>query len=184
MEMNRLIKATVAGLALGGGVLVGSTAGAATPVSGPTQLWASLGASNGTGFKVVFTGAIGDHGTSVGATANGKPTKKNNPGYRLFILKKGTIFFNTQKIDAAENNNSAPPTTVNATTCSATFVNTEPATAISGTKAYAGITGTIDVTISYAFTLPLDKGKCNMNSNANPSAVFGLVTGTGTVSYG
>jgi hypothetical protein len=40
------------------------------------------------------------------------------------------------------------------------------------------------VTISYAFTLPLDKGKCNMNSNANPSAVFGLVTGTGTVSYG
>jgi hypothetical protein len=183
MEMNRLIKATVAGLVLGGGVLVSSTAGAATPVSGPTQLWASLGA-NGNGFKVLFTGAIGDHGTSVGATANGKPTKKNNPGYRLFILKKGTIFVNTQKIDAAENNDSAPPTTANATTCSATFVVTEPATAISGTKAYAGITGTINVTISYAFTLPLEKGKCNMNSNANPSAVLGLVTGTGTVSYG
>jgi hypothetical protein len=40
--MNRLIKAAVAGLALGGGVLIGSTADAATPVSGPTQLWASL----------------------------------------------------------------------------------------------------------------------------------------------
>ena len=85
---------------------------------------------------------------------------------------------------AAENNNSAPPTTVNATTCSATFVVTEPATAISGTKAYAGITGTINVTISYAFVLPLDKGKCNMNTNANPSAAIGQVTGTGTVSYG
>jgi hypothetical protein len=154
--MNRLIKAAVAGLVMGGGVLIGSTAGAATPVSGPTQLWASLGAGNGTGFKVIFTGAIGDHGTSVGATA----------------------------IDAAENNNSAPPTTVNATTCSATFVVTEPATAISGTKAYAGITGTINVTISYAFVLPLDKGKCNMNTNANPNAAIGQVTGTGTVSYG
>jgi len=182
--MNRLIKAGAAGLALGGGVLIGSAAGAATPVSGSTQLWASLGANNGNGFKVIFTGAIGDYGTSVGATANGKPTKKRNPGYRLFILKKGTIFFNTQKIDAAENNNSAPPTTVNATTCSATYVVTEPATAVSGTKAYAGITGTIDVTISYAFTLPLDKGKCNMNTNANPSAAIGQVTGTGTVSYG
>ena len=179
--MNRLITTAVAGLVLAGGVLIGSAADAATPVSGPTQLWASL--TSGGPFKVIFTGAIGDSGTSVGATANGKSTKKNNPGYRLFILKKGTIFFNTQKIDAAENNNSAPPTTVNATTCSATFVVTEPATAISGTKAYAGITGTINVTISYAFTLPLDKGKCNMNSNANPSAAIGLVTGTGTVSY-
>jgi len=178
------IKAVVAGLALAGAVIFGGVAGAAAPVSGQTQLWASLGPGNGNGFKVIFTGAIGDHGTSVGATANGKSTKKNNPGYRLFILKKGTIFFNTQKIDAAENNNSAPPTTVNATTCSATFVVTEPATAISGTKAYAGITGTINVTISYAFTVPLDKGKCNMNSNANPSAAIGLVTGTGTVSYG
>jgi hypothetical protein len=184
MAMNRSIKAAVAGLSLGGGVLLSSTASAATPVSGPTQLWASLGPSNGNGFKVVFTGAIGDHGTSVGATANGKPTKKSNPGYRLFILKKGTIFFNTQKIDAAESNNSAPPTTVNATTCSATYVVTEPATAISGTKAYAGITGTINVTISYAFTLPLENGKCNMNTSANPSAELGQVTGSGTVSYG
>lgn len=182
--MRRALEAATVGLVLAGTVVIGGAAGATTPVSGPTQLWASLGAANGTSFKVIFTGAIGDHGTSIGATANGKPTKKQNPGYRLFNLTKGTIFFNTQKIDAAENNNSAPPTTVNATTCSATFVVTEPATAISGTKAYAGITGTINVTISFAFVLPLDKGKCNMNSNANPSAAIGQVTGTGTVSYG
>jgi hypothetical protein len=184
LEMNRLIKAAVAGLALGGGVLIGGAADAATPVSGPTQLWASLGAGNGNGFKVIFTGAVGDSGVSYGATANGKRTSKQNPGYRLFILKKGTIFFNTQKIDAASNNNSAPPTTANATTCSATFVVTDPVTAISGTKAYAGITGTMNVTISYAFVQPLTKGKCNMNSNAQPSAAIGMVTGTGTLSYG
>jgi hypothetical protein len=182
--MRRAIVGTaLAGLVLAGVAIFGGVAGAAAPVSGQTQLWASIGSSGGNGFKVIFTGAIGDHGTSVGATANGKPTKKNNPGYRLFILKKGTIFFNTQKIDAAENNSSAPPTTFNSTNCSATFVVTEPATIISGTKAYVGITGTVNVTISYAFTLPLTKGKCNMNSNANPSAAIGIVTGTGTVSY-
>src|ERR1700733_6115578 len=75
-EMNRLFKAAVAGLVLAGGVLIGSTADAATPVSGPTQLWASLGAGGGNGFKVVFTGAIGDSGVSYGATANGKKTSK------------------------------------------------------------------------------------------------------------
>ncbi len=183
--MQRLIKAAVAGLVLtGGGLIIGGAATAATPVSGQTQIWASLGPSSGNGFNVIFTGAIGDHGTSVGATKNGKPTKKMNPGYRLFILKKGTIFFNTKAIDSAESNNNTPPTTMNATTCSATFVVTEPVTAIRGTKAYAGITGTIDVTLSYAFTMPLDKGKCNLNSNANPSAAIGIVTGTGTVSYG
>ena len=62
--MNRLIKAAVAGLALGGGVLIGGAADAATPVSGPTSCGRRSGASNGNGFKVIFTGAIGDSGTS------------------------------------------------------------------------------------------------------------------------
>ncbi len=42
----------------------------------------------------------------------------------------------------------------------------------------------MNVTISYAFVQPLTKGKCNMNSNAQPSAAIGMVTGTGTLSYG
>lgn len=180
--MKRLIKAAVAGLVLAGGVLIGSTAGATTPVSGPTQLWASLGAGGGNGFKVIFTGAIGDSGVSYGATANGKVTKKQNPGYRVFKLKKGTIFFNTQQIDKAQSDNSTPPTTENDTTCSFTFVTTDPVTAISGTGAYVGISGTIAVTISFAATLPMNNGKCNMN--ANPNASIGQVTGTGTVSFG
>lgn len=180
--MNRLSTAAVAGLVLAGGVLTSGAASAAAPVSGQTQIWASLGAGGGNGFKVVFTGAIGDSGESYGATANGKKTSKQNPGYRVFKLKKGTIFFNTQKIDAAQSNNSTPPTTENATTCSFTFVTTDPVTAISGTKAYAGIAGSLTVTISYAATLPFKNGKCNMN--ANPNAAIGQVTGTGTVSYG
>ena len=70
----------------------------------------------------------------------------------------------------------------NDTTCSFTFVNTDPVTIISGTKAYAGITGSFNVTISFAAVLPMKNGKCNMN--ANPTASTGSVMANGTVSYG
>jgi hypothetical protein len=182
--MARFIK-TIAGLLVLAGCLSlgGATAYAATPVSGPAQLWGSL-SSGGPSFKAVFTGAIGDSGLSTPATAQGKPSKKNNTGYRLFVLKKGTVFFNTKQLDAAENNNNTPPTTENNTTCSFTFVNTDPVTIISGTKAYAGITGSFNVTISFAAVLPLKNGKCNPNGNANPTATIGSVTANGTVSYG
>jgi hypothetical protein len=181
--MARFIKAVAGLLVLAGGLsLGGATAYGATPVSGAAQLWGNL--NSGKGFKAVFTGAIGDSGLSIPATAQGKPSKKQNPGYRLFILKKGTIFFNTKQVDAAQNNNNAPPTTENSTTCSFTFVNTDPVTIISGTKAYAGITGSFNVTISFAAVLPLQNGKCNPNTNANPTATIGSVTANGTVSYG
>jgi hypothetical protein len=180
--MARFIKAVAGLLVLAGGLsLGGATAYGATPVSGAAQLWGNL-SGGGSGFKAVFTGAIGDSGLSIGATAQGKPSKKQNPGYRLFILKKGTIFFNTQQVDAAQNNNNTQPTTENSTTCSFTFVTTEPATIISGTKAYVGITGSFTVTLSFAAVLPMKNGKCNMN--ANPTATIGSVTANGTVSYG
>ncbi len=182
--MARFIKAVAGLLVLAGGLSLGSaTAYGATPVSGAAQLWGNL-SSGGPGFKAVFTGAIGDSGQSIPATAQGKPSKKQNTGYRLFVLKKGTIFFNTKQVDAAQNNNNAQPTTENSTTCSFTFVNTEPVTIISGTKAYVGITGSFSVTISFAAVLPLQNGKCNTNTNANPTASIGSVTANGMVSYG
>lgn len=182
--MARFIKAVAGLLVLAGGLsLGGASAYGATPVSGAAQLWGSLGGS-GSSFRAVFTGAIGDSGLSISATAQGKPSKKQNTGYRLFVLRKGTIFFNTKQVDAAQNNNNTPPTTENSTTCSFTFVTTEPVTIISGTKAYAGITGSFSVTISFAAVLPLQNGKCNPNTNASPTASIGSVTANGTVSYG
>ena len=163
-----------------GSPLGAATASGAAPVSGPAQLWGNL--NSGNGFKAIFTGAIGDSGLSIPATSQGKPSKKNNTGYRLFVLKKGTIFFNTKQIDAAQNNNNTPPTTENSTTCSFTFVTTDPVTIVSGTKAYVGITGSFNVTISFAAVLPMKNGKCNMN--ANPTATIGSVAANGTVSYG
>lgn len=159
-----------------------AAAGGTTRPTGPTQLWGNLG--GGAAFKAVFTGAIGDYGLSVPATAQGKATKKQNTGYRLFLLKKGTILFNTQELDAAENNNNTPPTTQNSTTCSFTFVTTEPVAIMSGTKAYAGMTGAFDVTISYAAVLPLKNGTCNPNGNAKPIATSGSVAASGNVNYG
>ncbi len=180
--MARFIKAVAGLIVLAGGLSLGAvTASGATPVSGSAQLWGNL-SGGGSGFKAVFTGAIGDSGLSIPATAQGKPSKKDNSGYRLFVLKKGSIFFNTKQIDAAQNNNNTPPTTENSTTCSFTFVTTDPVTIISGTKAYVGITGSFNVTISFAAVLPMKNGKCNMN--ANPTATIGSVAANGTVTYG
>ncbi len=181
--MNRLIKAAVSGVALAGGVLIGGSAVAATPMSGQTQIWANLGNGNGP-FSVVFTGAIGDHGKAYSATSSGAITKKTS-GYKLFVLQHGSFLVNSKTLNAALNNNNAPPTTENNTTCSVTFVVTDPVTFVKGTKAYAGITGTVTVTVSFAEVGPKNKnGSCNESNSAKPLATYGSVAGTGTVTYG
>ncbi len=181
--MNRFMKVAVSGVALAGGVFLGGSAVAATPVSGQTQIWANLG--NGSGpFSVLFTGVIGDHGMAYSATSSGSITKKTS-GYKLFVLQHGSFLVNSKTLNAALNNNNAPPTTENNTTCSATFVVTDPVTLVKGTKAYSGITGTITVTVSFAELGPKNKnGSCNESNNAKPLATYGSVSGTGTVSYG
>jgi hypothetical protein len=189
MLKKRIITLSVAVVMLGGTTgtvsqaLIGGTAGAATPVSGQTQIWASLGNGNGP-FKVIFTGAVGDHGTAYSVTSSGKPSKKSNTGYKLFKLQKGNILVNSVTLNDALNNNNAPPTTQNNTTCTVTFVVTQPVTIMKGTKAYTGIKGTINVTVSYAEEGPMKNGSCNQSNNAKPVAQYGAVSGTGTVSYG
>jgi hypothetical protein len=181
--MHRLIKTAVAGSVLVGGVISGGAAGAATPVSGPTQLWATIGNGNKP-FKALFTGVIGDHGLAYSATSSGKITKKGS-GYKLFVLKHGSVLVNSKTLNAALNNNNAPPTTENGTTCSATFVVTEPVTIVKGTKTYTGITGTLNVTVSFAELGPKNKnGTCNQSNSAQPVATYGSVAASGTVSYG
>jgi hypothetical protein len=128
----------------------------------------------------VLTGAIADSGTSATVNSSGKPTK--NGKYKLLVLKKGTILLNTTQLNAAVNN--ANPTTFNSTTCSGSFAGTAPVPTVSGTKAYAGISGSVNITVTFAIVLPLTKGKCNTNTNANPIAQYGSVSGSGTVSFG
>jgi hypothetical protein len=135
-------------------------------------------ANNGGG-SVLFTGAIADSGKSVSVNVSGKPSK--NGKYKLLKLKKGAILINTAQLNTALNN--ASPTEFNSTTCSGSFAATATVPIVSGTEAYAGISGTANITVTFAIVLPLTNGKCNMNTNANPIAQYGSIVGTGTVSF-
>jgi hypothetical protein len=86
----------------------------------------------------------------VSATSSGALNQKGT--FKLLTLKKGTILLNTTQLNKDVNNSNTPPTTMNATTCSATFVITDPVPIVSGTKAYAGISGTIVGTATVSFS--------------------------------
>ena len=63
-----------------------------------------------------------------------------------------------------------------------------PVTLLDGTGLYSGITGTLHVTITEAFILPVyasgkNKGQCNESQNAQPVAAYGSIIGSGTVSF-
>jgi len=175
----RVAKTALGAAVLCGGLLFGGAAAfAQTPSGGAIQVWATA-TPNGGG-SVLLTGAIADSGKSANVNSSGKPTK--NGSYTLLELKKGTILLNSTQLDTAMNN--ANPTSFNTTTCSGSLAGTEPVPIVSGTKAYAGISGTVNVTLTIALILPLTNGKCDMSTNANPVAQYGSVTGSGTVSLG
>ena len=163
------IAKTALGMAILGSLVFSSTSalGASAPAGGAIQVWGTP--TNNGGGHVVLTGAIADSGTSATVNSSGKPTK--NGKYKLLVLKKGTILLNTTQLNAAVNN--ANPTTFNSTTCSGSFAGTAPVPTVSGTKAYAGISGSVNITVTFAIVLPLTKGKCNTNTNANPIAQYG-----------
>jgi hypothetical protein len=174
----RVAKTAVGVAVLGSLLFSGASAfGATAPAGGTIQVWGTP--NNNGGGAVVLTGAIADSGKSLSVNSAGKPSKKGT--YKLLALKKGSILINVTQLNAALNN--ANPTTFNSTTCSGAFAATEPVPVVSGTKAYAGISGTVNITVTFAIVLPLTNGKCNTNTNANPIAQYGAIAGTGTVSF-
>jgi len=181
------IAKTALGVAVLGSVLFsGASAFAATaPAGGPIKVFVTLKGNN-SGGTIVITGAIGDYGKTVDTNSAGKPQK--NGGYELLVLKKGTILLDVTQLNAALNN--ANPTDYSAVSCSGSFVTSAPAPIVSGTKTYAGIAGSITLTVSFAFVGPFytsgsKKGQCNTSNNApTPPGFFASITGTGTVSFG
>ena len=137
----------------------------------------------GTGTSpVLFTGAIGDYGKTVRQTASGVASKNGN--YIKFNLKRGTFVGNGTALFAKLNN--ATPAFNNAT-CSGGFTASGRVTLGTGTGTYAGIGGSLNVSVTFAFVGPRfksgkHKGKCN--GNANPVAQIGTIAGSGRVSLG
>lgn len=161
-----LATATAAALAVSTGL-----ASAGTPTGGPVRAYEadpSLAGSQGT---VVFTGAITDTGIDhQGAGPNGS---------NLMVLSKGSFAF-----DVSQVGNELENLPVDQTTCSSDGTVTGPITIVpgSGTGAYVGISGRLDVDLSAAFILPRAKdGTCNTNAKKYPGVL--IVNGSGNVGY-
>jgi hypothetical protein len=155
-----------------------------TPTGGKVELWVTPGATQGNG-TIIITGAIGDYGKTTGQhNENGTPNK--NGTYGTAQLQKGTFEIDLANVGKAINN--ASPTVNSTTTCSYVVTATASAAVSNGTGAYKGISGTVEITETFAAISPRltsgkDKGQCNESNSANPVAQWGSVTGIGTVSF-
>lgn len=160
-------------------VLAAVAGPASAAPSGAIGVWVTPNA-NGGGGKVVLTGAIADYGTLKPATSSGATSKNTNSNYKLLVLSKGTILVNGSQLNQAANN--VQPT-VNTTNCSLSASVSAPVQIVSGTGAYSGVTGTVNLTEVFAGIAPRKaNGSCNENANPKPGAQFGSVTRLGTVS--
>ncbi len=176
----RVAKSALGVAVLCGGLLFGGAAAfGQTRSGGAIQVWGTPANNGGRGGAfILFTGAVADSGKGTPANASGKPVKKG--AFNLVVLKKGTILLDPTQLRAGINNTS--PTPFDSTTCSGVYAATAPVPIVSGTKAYAGISGTANVTLTMAAVLQLTNGKCDMN-NPNTIAQYGSIVGSGTVSF-
>jgi hypothetical protein len=139
-----------------------------------------FGTPKGAGGAFMFTGAIGDYGSTQRETATGSPSA--NGDFVKFTLKHGTFVADATGFFKALN---TARFSFNKATCSFSSGASGPATLSAGTGEYAGISGTLTVSGTFAEVGPrLKNGKCNESQNAKPLAQFNEITGTGHVSFG
>jgi hypothetical protein len=136
---------------------------------------------NGAAATILITGAIGDYGKTLTIDKNGKTDSNGN--YTKITLQKGTFELNSMTLNAKAD--SSLPTLYKAT-CSAQLSVTGPVTPFDGTDLYKGITGTLNITETYAFIAPLstsgeNKGHCDLS--ARPISEYSSITGSGVVSF-
>jgi hypothetical protein len=156
-------------------------AAAAAPAGGPIALFATIGKDSSQ--KVVIAGAIGDWGKVVPVDKNGKPTQNGN--FVKVTLEKGTF-----ELDATALNKkmaSPRPQVASDRTCSVWVSGSSPVKLFNGTGLYAGISGTVNVTMTFTgiggrFQSGAKKGQCEQNQD--PLAMLGSVAGRGTVHFG
>jgi len=185
--LRRLPSATTVMAAAVAACALGATAAVAAsspPAGGPIRV---LGTSSGLGGggRVLITGAIGDHGTTRSVNQAGKPASNGN--YVKLSLTQGTILLNKTKLNAVVNR-AFGAAKVNSATCSLSVVGSATLPLVSGTGHYAGIAGTVRITISAGFVLPrytsgARAGRCNESNSAQPTGSLQVITGTGSVRF-
>jgi hypothetical protein len=173
----KVLKIAVAVGALAGAAIVGPAALAAgTPAGGPLKVFVTNTSS--TKGKILVTGAIGDCGTTLSVDKNGKADP--NGAFEKVSLKQGGFW-----VDATGLNkklNSAQPQ-INTANCSVVGGATAPVKLFNGTGAYAGIGGTVKITVTFAAILPRKNGKCNFANSAQPVSQYQSITGSGSASF-
>lgn len=132
--------------------------------------------------KVLLAGAIGDYGSGISVTASGKPSQNGN--FERLRLHRGSILVDSTKFNAAGNH---PRTIVmSSSTCTAVFSWTGPVTIVSGTGAYAGISGRLNMKGTFAGITPRNKsgkhkGQCTPGNSVQPLALSLSITGSGNI---
>ena len=157
-----------------------SGAAAATPAGGPIALFATIG--TGPSEKIVVAGAIGDWGKVVPVDKNGKPDDNGN--FVKVTLKKGTFVIDATALNKKMAN--PRPQIASDLTCSVSASGSAPVELIDGTGLYKGISGTVNVTMTFTgmggrYQSGAKKGQCERDEN--PIAMLGSVAGRGTVHF-
>jgi hypothetical protein len=154
----------------------GATALAASPPKGG-KIRVFVTSTSETKGKILITGAVGDYGTTVSQDANGKADP--NGDFEKVTLKQGGFIVNGTALN--KKINSAKPTT-NKANCSYSASVTGPVTLGSGTGAYAGISGKVNITLTFGGIGPKTAKGCSMNGKQ--LAGYQSITGAGSVSFG
>jgi hypothetical protein len=149
---------------------------ASTPKGGKIRVFLTY--VSPTKSKILVTGAIGDYGTAVSQDANGKVDA--NGTFQKVTLKHGGFLVDatalTKKLESAKP-------TMSKANCSFSLTGTGETTVEDGTGAYAGITGKVAITLTFAGIAPKTAKGCNMSNNAPTLGAFQSITGTGSVSF-
>jgi hypothetical protein len=153
---------------------------ASTPNGGPIALFATVG--NGPSGKIVVAGAIGDWGSTLSIDKNGQPDQNGN--FVKVTLKKGTFEIDSTAVNKKMAN--PRPQVASDVTCSVAASGSGPIKLFNGTGLYRGISGTANVTITFAgvggrYQSGANKGQCN--HGPTPLAMLGSVNGHGTVHF-
>ena len=180
MKRTTVIAATLGVAAAIPGIAAGQGAVAA---GGQVQMFETP-ALNGTVAKVLITGAIGDYGRAIKIN---KADKRDVSGaYSRLVLHEGTIIADgaalQKEIQIGEDH-----AHINLKSCSLQGSVSAPVQIVSGTGAYAGITGTIKVTFTLAelgetYHSGPRQGQCNTKTGG-PVAQFATVRGSGNVTF-